>query len=139
MSDHNRFDDEPESAEDRRLASLLRATQAKPNPAVWQRVRAELSATSLPQRVRGFDAVLAWFTRPASLAAATAVLVVSRGARYGGLESLTRSGAGDAMAYESGTLMETLLDDATAVTEPDDAGAEPDAGEGAEADSGGRS
>ena len=142
MSDHERFDDEHESAEDRRLSALLRATQARPNPAVWQRVRAELSAAALPQRARGFDAVLAWFTRPAALAAATAVLVVSLGAGYGWLESLTRSGAGDAMAYESGTLMETLLDDATAVTEPaDDAGEEPGAGsgDGAEADSGGRS
>ena len=130
-----------ESEEDRRLTALLRATHAPANPAVWQRVRAELAAAGRPLRARGFDAVLAWFTRPAALAAATAALVVSLGAGYGLLPALTAAttGAdGGAIAYDSATLMETLLDD-TSTDTAETGGATEDGAIDAPTDSGGRS
>jgi len=108
---------ETENEEDRRLAALLRATHAPANPAVWQRVRAELSATAPAPRARGFDAVLAWFTRPAALAAATAALVVSLGAGYRLLDSVVVVSSEDALASETSTsLIESLLDDTAATT-----------------------
>ncbi len=137
MNDREEF----ESAEDRKLSTLLSSVHAPANPAVWQRVRAEIAATMRPARARGFDAVLAWFTRPAALAAATAVLAVSLGAGYGLLDALSRNGSEtSAVAYEPGTLMESLLDDATTATTPDDDGdGDLDGAGGAAADSGGRS
>jgi hypothetical protein len=134
----DRFGTENEGEEDRRLAALLRATHAPANPAVWQRVRAELSATAPAARARGFDAVLAWFTRPAALAAATAALLVSLGAGYRMLDSVVVVSSEDAVAYEaSPSLLESLLDDSAATTgEAGDAGNE--AGD-APTDSGGSS
>jgi hypothetical protein len=134
-------DDELESVEDRRLSALLRATHAPANPAVWQRVRAELSAAAgaRPVRGRGFDSVLAWFTRPVALGAATAALVVSLGAGYGMLDSLTATSLDTgAVAYDSATLMETLLDD-TSTDATETGGATDDGAIDAPTDSGGQS
>jgi hypothetical protein len=125
-----------EDEEDRRLSSLLRATHAPANPAVWQRVRAELSASARPAPRRGFDAVLAWFTRPVALAAATAALVVSLGASVRLLDSVATTGDDSGtVAYESASLMESLLDD-TAATAAEGTGSD---GGDAPADSGGES
>lgn len=132
------FEPNGDSEEDRRLAALLSATRAPANPAVWRRVRAELEAAgvrSRPERARGFDAVLAWFTRPAALAAATAALVVSLGAGWRWFETIeATSMTSEAVAYDvSGTLIESLLDENAAVP----AGLE-ESGD-APTDSGGRS
>ena len=130
-----RVGEEFESEEDRRLSALLRATHAPANPAVWQRVRAELSASARPVRARGIDAVLAWFTRPAALGAATAALVVSLGAGYGLLDTLVAPGPDtEVLAADPATLMETLLDDF-----PTDAAATDDGAIDAPTDSGGQS
>ena len=130
------FEPNGESEEDRRLAALLSATHAPANPAVWRRVRAELEATGArtsPARARGFDAVLAWLTRPAALAAATAALVVSLGAGWRWVDTLVVP-ADDVVASEtSATLMESLLDPGAAA-----AGDVNEAGD-APTDSGGRS
>ena len=129
VPDRQTFEDE----EDRRLSALLRATHARANPAVWQRVRAELAPTVRPAKSGGFDAVLAWFTRPAALAAATLALVVSLGAGYGLLGSVAPIGETDtALATEPLSLMESLLDETAATTTGDELDDAP-------ADSGGES
>lgn len=131
--------DEFESDEDRRLSALLRAPHAPANPAVWQRVRAELAASARPLRARGFDALLAWFTRPVALGAATAALVVSLGAGYGLLDTLTATGPdSEVLAADPATLMETLLDD-TSTDGAEPGGATEDGAIDAPTDSGGRS
>lgn len=137
-----RDDAEFDGEEDRRLGALLRSTHAPANPAVWRRVRAELE--SAPARAGAFDAVLAWFTRPAALAAASMALVLALGAGASLLPAITSTTASDdatmVVASESATLMESLLDDtaAAAVLEEEDAGFGEDAGD-APTDSGGRS
>lgn len=112
MNEFKDRDDQPESAEDRRLGALLRAVHAPANPAVWQRVRTRLAAAEAPARVRGLDAVLAWFTRPAALAAATAALVVALGAGWSLRDSLAPATDADVefVASESAGLIESLLD-----------------------------
>src|SRR5688572_29470580 len=105
-------DDGLESAEDRRLGALLRSAHAPANPAVWQRVRTRLAAAEAPARVRGLDAVLAWFTRPAALAAASAALVVALGAGWSLRDTLAPGPDAEVeiVASESAGLIESLLD-----------------------------
>jgi hypothetical protein len=132
--------DELESAEDRRLSALLRAPQAPANPAVWQRVRTRLAAAEVPARIRGLDAVLAWFTRPAALAAASAALVVALGAGWSLRDTLAPDADVEFVASESASLIESLLDPTAATAagiEDGEAGGATDGA--APGDSGGQS
>jgi hypothetical protein len=131
VNDSMDLDDELESAGDRRLGALLRSVHAPANPAVWQRVRTRLAAAEAPARVRGLDAVLAWFTRPAALAAASAALVVALGTGWSLRDALAPAADAEVefVATESASLIESLLDPAAATA----AGLE-DGGDGGETD-----
>jgi hypothetical protein len=125
--------------EDRRIAALLAAPQAEANPAVWARVRTRLAAEATPRRVRRFDGLLDWLTRPAALAAATAALVGSLGAGWSLIGTIAGTGATTAASEsiassDAASLVESLLESTPAneSLEPADDGAAP-------RDSGGRS
>ena len=122
-----------DSAEDRRLSALLRAPQAEANPAVWARVRTRLAAEARPAIGR-FDGLLDWLMRPAAMAAATVALVVSLGAGWNVVGSLTTTDT--TLVDETTSVMESLLEPSTTATTGDDAG---DAGSAAPGDSGVRS
>lgn len=139
------------SDDDRRLAALLAAVQAEPNPAVWARVRARLAAADTPAPVRPrIEAFLDWLTRPAALAAATATLVVALGTGWTMVESITGSSGGTSatttseqlVTSDAASLMESLLEVGDAETDAGSAGSveSNEAGDSAApGDSGGRS
>jgi len=136
---------QPDEREDERLAALLAAVQAEPNPAVWARVRTRLAAEAAPARSRRLDGFFDWLTRPAAMATAAAALVVALGAGWTVLGSLSEEWSASAASEERiatdatnrmDSLLETGADAATDTSAPET----EDAGESAAPlDSGGRS
>lgn len=136
------------SDDDRRLAALLAAVQAEPNPAVWARVRTRLAATAAPAPVRPrVEAFLDWLTRPAALAAATVTLIVALGTGWNLIGAITRATSTTTtseqlVTSDAASLMESLLEVGDAETDAGSAGSveSNEAGDSAApGDSGGRS
>ena len=117
FEDRQQPGDEFDSAEDRRLAGLLRTVQAEANPAVWTRARARLEIAP----ARRLDGFLDWLTRPIAMAAATAALIVSLGAGLQIIRPLvdsnTTSPATESVASSEATsLIESLLESSPAAS-----------------------
>jgi hypothetical protein len=103
--------------DDERLSQLMRAVRADADPALWTRVRARIEAGESERRVR--PRWLNWLARPAALATASLLLVITAGVGFATLPRGDASTSTNTHSYES--LTDALIGDVDAGATPADA------------------